>query len=176
MRPLWHSLWVTLALVTVMLTSTACSSQTNVEDQESSELVTVERGDIATRISATGSVYPKDEVKLSFDVGGRVSETQVRTGDTVQEGDLLASLETADLELQVRSAEAGLAAAQAQLAQLQEGPQPEEIAVAEGQLAAAEAALSQAVAARDQLQAGTTQADIAAAQAQVAAAMAEQKA
>jgi len=85
-------------------------------------------------------------------------------------------LDRTDLALAVQEAEAAVASAQAQLAQVQAGPRPEEIAAAEHQLADAVAALSRATAQRDQLAAGTTAAEIAAAQAEVAQAQAEQRA
>jgi HlyD family secretion protein len=146
------------------------------EGEESIEIVTVERGSLATQITATGSVYSQAEVTLSFQVGGKIAEVLAEKGARVQEGQVLAKLDTSDLSLQVRSAEVGLTSAQAQLKKLQEGPSQEEIAAAEGQLRAAEATLAQATAQRDQLRAGTTSADIAAARAQLAARTAEQKA
>ncbi|MBN1246785.1 MAG: efflux RND transporter periplasmic adaptor subunit [Anaerolineae bacterium] len=176
MPPLRKSLRLWTVLFLALALGCSCSANATSEETESLELVTVERGSLATSITATGSVYPKDKVTLSFEIGGRIAEVHVAFGDAVTAGQILAELDTTDLELQVRSAEAGLAAAQAQLAQLQEGPVAEEIAAAEGQLEAAQAALSQAIAQRDQLTSGATEADIAAAESQVAAAMAEQKA
>jgi HlyD family secretion protein len=96
----------------------------------------------------------------------------VELGDGVERGELLARLDTSDLELQVRSAEASLKAARAQLERLRAGPRGEEISVAEGQLEAAQAALDQAIAQRDQLLAGATEAEIAAAQSAVESARA----
>jgi HlyD family secretion protein len=93
-------------------------------------------------------------------------------GGRVAEGQVLAKLETADLDLQVRSAEAALAAAQAQLDQLQADARPEEVRAAQGQVAAAQAALDQAVAQQDQLLGGATETEIAAAQAAVRSAQA----
>lgn len=176
MAHLRRSISAVLLLAIAIIGSAACTGQETAGEAETVDVVAVRRGDLTTDITAAGSVYYGDEITLSFDIGGRLVEMAVSSGDLVQEGDTLAHLDTADLELQVRSAEAGLAAAAAQLAQLQEGPSSEQVAVAEGQLAAAEASLAQAVAARDQLRAGITQADIAAAQASLAAAAAEQKA
>lgn len=164
----------TLCMIFAVLAS--CSPTKNPDTSEQTDIFTVERGTIDTFITATGSVYPQKQVTLSFDVGGRLSELYMSVGDTVRKGDLLAKLDTADLELQIRSAEAGLIAAQAQLSQLEEGPLPEEIAIAEKQLAAAQAAVSQAEATRAQLLAGAREAEIASAEARVAAALAEQKA
>jgi multidrug resistance efflux pump len=71
--------------------------------------------------------------------------------------------------------QAALDLAKANLAQLEEGTRPEQVAQAEASLRAAQAALSAAVAERDRLTGGATDAQIAAAQANLAAAQVEQK-
>jgi len=126
-------------------------------------------------VTASGVVAPLQEAELSFTLAGRVQIVAVAVGDQVKQGAVLVTLDTATLEAQVAQAEAGVQAAQAQLALLQAGPRAAEIAAAQAQVDAANAAVSQAVARRDQLAAGTIGAEIAAAQAQVAAAQAEQR-
>lgn len=66
-------------------------------------------------------------------------EARARLGQRVAEGDVLAQMETADSEIAVRDAEARLGQAEADLANLQRGRRPEEIAVIEATLAAAQA-------------------------------------
>jgi multidrug efflux pump subunit AcrA (membrane-fusion protein) len=127
-------------------------------------------------VIASGNVTPAKEAQLSFTLAGRVQTTTVAVGDEVQPGALLITLETAPLEAQVAQAEAGVQTAQAQLALLQTGPRPAEVAVTQAQVDAADAAVLQATARRDQLAAGSIEAEIAAAQAQVAAAQADQRA
>jgi HlyD family secretion protein len=136
------------------------------------EVAPVERGSLTSSITAVGTVRAGTEVILSFEAPGRVSRVAVQEGERVEEGQLLAQLDQADLALQIRSAEAALASAQAQLDAVQEGPRPEEISAAEGQVAAAQAALDQAIAQRDQLLNGATEAEIAAARAAVKSAKA----
>jgi HlyD family secretion protein len=128
------------------------------------------------KVIAEAVVEPVRWSDLRFTAGGTVVQVSVEPGDQVAAGDLLVELDRTDLVLAVQEAEAAVASAQAQLAQVQAGPRPEEIAAAEHQLADAAAALSRAVAQRDQLAAGTTDAEIAAAQAEVAQAQAEQRA
>jgi len=96
-------------------------------------------------------------------------------GQVVEAGQPLARLETDDLALQAAQAEAALAAAEAQLAQLLAPPRPEEIALQEANVQAVQAQVSAAAANRDQLTAGAGAAQIAAAEAQVASAQAQQK-
>jgi HlyD family secretion protein len=160
---------VSLAVVLLLVAgaATACGDGGAPEEEQVVETVTVERMSLVTSITAVGSIRPSIEVALSFELSGRVVEVFVTEGEQVRGGQPLARLDTADLELQVQSAEASMSAAQAQLAQLIAGPSPEEIRIAEGQLASAEAALEQAIAQRDQVITGTTDTDIVVARSQV---------
>ncbi len=56
------------------------------------------------------------ELPLSFTVSGRLKEVFVEPGDRIQAGDLLAELETADLENQLVQAQTALSTAEIQLA------------------------------------------------------------
>lgn len=67
-------------------------------------------------ISYSGSVRAKTEAGLGFRVGGKIVERNVDVGDRVEPGTVLARLDTADLALSLKSAEAALAGAQSQLA------------------------------------------------------------
>ncbi|MBN1955813.1 MAG: efflux RND transporter periplasmic adaptor subunit [Anaerolineae bacterium] len=125
-------------------------------------------------VSVTGKVVPAVWATISSQAGGMVVELLVEPGSAVTADTVVVRLDPIDALLAVQQAEAAVAAAQAQLALLQAGARPEEIAAAEAQVAAAEAALAQANAQRDQLYSGATQAEIAAAEAALAAAQAEQ--
>ncbi|MBN1642749.1 MAG: HlyD family efflux transporter periplasmic adaptor subunit [Anaerolineae bacterium] len=156
-----------LVLLLVALLALACRSGDAAQDEGVVETVTVERGSLVTSVTAVGSVRPGVEVALAPELSGRVVQVLVSEGERVQQGQPLIRLDTADLQLQVKSAEASLSAAQAQLAQLAAGPSAEEIRAAQGQVASAEAALYQAMAQRDQVVTGTTGADVVVARAQV---------
>lgn len=169
--------WLIALAVLVLLTSmlTSCASGESDESEAVTETVTVQRGSLTISTTATGSVLPGAEVTPSFEVSGQVSGVLVQAGSRVQKDQVLAQLDSSDLELQVRSAEASLASAQAQLDQLKAGPRPEEVAAAEANLAAAQATLNAASAERQRVQAGALDAEIAAAEAQVASALSQQK-
>jgi HlyD family secretion protein len=109
---------------------------------EGLETVTVERGDIEATVDATGTVEPAADVALSFRTGGILEAVMVEEGDEVQEGDVLAQLEMAELGLAVTQAELGLTNAQANLAKIQDGVEAEDIAAARANLESAEAALA----------------------------------
>ena len=113
------------------------------------ETITVQRGDLIATVSATGVLEVEEELPVTFQTVGRVKEVLVEEGDPVQAGDVLARLEDEDLRFQLRQAEAGLAAAQAQLAQLQKKPAPADIEAAKAALAAAQAAYQDLLAGPD---------------------------
>lgn len=82
----------------------------------------------------------------------RIERIEVRRGDRVEAGRILAVLEKADAENAVAEAEARLVQAQAQLANLRSGRRPEEIAVIEANLASARAQEREAERALDRRQ------------------------
>jgi len=143
--------------------------------EEPAETAIVRRGTLLVTVEGTGSLAPRSEVSLSFSAGGRVDEVLVVEGQRVEAGQPLARLETDDLALQVVQAEATLAAAEAQLAQLLAPPRPEEVAAQEANLRAMQAQLGAAAADRDQVTAGADAGQIADAEAQLASATAQQK-
>lgn len=85
------------------------------------------------------------EVQVAPEVGGRVLEIAVAEGNRTKKGDLIARLDTRDVDLALQRAQADRAAADAQLRLLQAGSRPEDIRQAEAQAmaAASEAAAAQ---------------------------------
>jgi HlyD family secretion protein len=124
------------------------------------ETVNVGRGDISSTVSATGSVLPEREANLNFQGTGSVAKVAVKVGDQVKTGQVLAELDTTDIELAVRQAEIALRQAEAQLKQLNEGPNASD-------LAAAVASIDSAKAAYEQVLKGSDKDQLAAARAQV---------
>lgn len=69
----------------------------------------------ADQVSAfAGDVRARRESPLAFRVGGNLIERRVDVGDHVRRGDLLAVLDSGDLQAQARAAQAQLTAAQAE--------------------------------------------------------------
>ncbi len=107
-------------------------AQAEVEREEHS----VERGTLTSQVNATGTILAEKQTALSFKSPGRVAEVLAEEGQRVQEGDLLAYLETTDLEFAVEQAmigvdqaqsaveqaELALASAQTQLLSIQRDP------------------------------------------------------
>ncbi|MES2461960.1 MAG: efflux RND transporter periplasmic adaptor subunit [Armatimonadota bacterium] len=81
--------------------------------------VAAARRDIVKTYEAVGSVEAPNTVNVTPKVAGRLQYLQVREGDTVQAGQVIARIDPAEVENGVRSAEASLAEAQSRLAQAQ---------------------------------------------------------
>ena len=170
--------YIILGVVIVAIVASAItwwSQQAAPLEEEEIRSAVVGRGAVRVAVSTNGAVEPQSRVKLAFEAPGRVAEVLVEMGDTVKAGDVLARLDSEHLALQVRQAEAAMAAAKAQLAQIEAGARPGEIAAAEANLRAVESQADAASANLAQLWAGASDAQIAAAQAQVASALIQQR-
>lgn len=119
-----------------------------------------QRRPISATVNASGAIQPQQVIDLTFASSGLISEVLVQVGDQVAAGQVLARLDTRDLELRVDQAAAQLAQAQASLDRLRAGPSAAEVAAAEAQLAQAQAQLRQTTG-------NVTEQDLAAARAQV---------
>jgi RND family efflux transporter MFP subunit len=95
---------------------------------------TVTRGDIVITADGSGELVPARELELFFRTGGVLDEVLVETGDRVEEGEMLARLETADLERAVAEADIELQIAELELTEVRKGPSEAEIADAEAAL------------------------------------------
>lgn len=92
---------------------------------------------------ATGYVEGDYVLMAPLDVA-RVETISVRRGDRVKAGAGLAAMETRDAEIAVQLATAALGQARAQLANLQQGRRPEEVAVIHANLVSAQAQVEDA--------------------------------
>jgi HlyD family secretion protein len=80
-----------------------------------SRLATVERGDLARSVVATGKIEPITKVEIKSKANGIIKELKVDVGAPVTEGQVLAELDRDNLEARLREARAALAGAQASL-------------------------------------------------------------
>lgn len=77
----------------------------------------VKRGDITLTVAANGTLQPTRSVNVGSELSGTVKRVLVDVNDRVKAGQVLVELDTAKLIDQVTQARAGLASAQASLAQ-----------------------------------------------------------
>jgi HlyD family secretion protein len=93
--------------------------------------VPVQEKNLAIRITESGTVVPIQTVNLSPKTSGRIAQLYVEQGDKVKSGEVIARMESRDIEAQRVQAKANIAQAQARLKELQVGNRPEEIAQAQ---------------------------------------------
>ena len=79
--------------------------------------VTVERGDLESVVSTTGTLDAVTTVEVGTQVSGRVAEIYADFNDEVAEGQVIARIDSTLLEIAVREAEADLERLEAQLRQ-----------------------------------------------------------
>ena len=89
--------------------------------------VPVQSKDVTVQISANGTIVPVQTVNLSPKTAGRLVELRVDQGDRVTKGQIIARMESTQLEAEREQAQANLAQAEANLALLQAGSRPEAI-------------------------------------------------
>jgi RND family efflux transporter MFP subunit len=65
---------------------------------------TVRRGDIVLTADGTGNLLPSTEKTVAFLTTGTVTEVKVKIGDKVKAGDVLAKMNTVDLDAAIREA------------------------------------------------------------------------
>ena len=102
---------VVVALVVAGIVS-ASRSKTEIDP---SKLATVEKGDVARSVVATGKIQPLTKVEVKSKASGIVKKLDADYGDNVREGQVLAELDKETLQAQVREARAQLLSAQAAL-------------------------------------------------------------
>jgi multidrug resistance efflux pump len=169
------SIFSVLVLVLFVGIFSACSSQADATP-EAVQVSAVQQPKV---VSAEAYVFPIQSSQLSFETGGKVISVDVKEGDTVTAGAVLAKLDdaieaaqVAQAEANVSQAEAGLAEAAARVAEAQANlskvkapPTQEEIDQLQANLDRSQAVLAE-------LLAGPTAEDIAQAEAAVRTAQA----
>ena len=147
---------VSVLLVLVLVGAAACNPFGGGDQEETGpQLVEVVRGDLTVSISGSGSIEVAEEAKSSFGVGGRIEKIYVEEGDRVSMGDVLAELDTGDLELALTQSKVTLAKQQLAVSQ-------QEVAITKQQVALAkqEVAVSQQEVAISQQEVAVTQAEV----------------
>jgi len=112
-----------------------------------------------TYVNVRGTIVPARWARVSFASSGKLAEIHVTAGVTVTAGQVLATLERRELELEAELARSELAAQEATLARLRSGASPAEVA-------AAQAGYEAAAAAYEKLKAGPGEQEVAIAEAE----------
>ncbi len=78
-------------------------------------LATASRGTVTSVVSGTGSLQPAGRMTVNFRVAGQLSEVDVKVGDKVTTGQVLARIDPSTQQAALSQAQASLASAQANL-------------------------------------------------------------
>src|SRR5262245_47504052 len=108
--------WTTTALA-VLLASCGAEVETAAPEARPVRTITVEKRETGVPVTLTGRIEAEDEVTLGFRIAGRVLENNLKRGDRIEAGQLVARLESQNERNALRAAKASLAAAQGQLTQ-----------------------------------------------------------
>lgn len=129
-----------LGAVVVLLVALLLLGGTNAAPGSSGETVVAERRDVSGAVMAIGAIKPQigAEVRVGSRISGRVRRLRANIGDVVTRGQVLAELETEDLDALVEQRAAELKLAEARLG-AHEQLSPTEIARAEADSARFEA-------------------------------------
>ncbi len=103
------------------------------------ELGQVTRATLSAVVESSGSAAPESTIALSFDTAGTVAAVNVQPGDRVKQGDVLAELDTSNLELQAAQQEQAYLIQQASYSMTIQ-PDPAEVTAAQMALSNASAA------------------------------------
>ena len=79
------------------------------------QMATVERGNLAVIVTATGTLQPTNQVDVGSELSGIIKTVEVDFNDRVKVGQVLARLDTAKLKAQVLQSEAALSSARARV-------------------------------------------------------------
>ena len=111
--------WVLTAICVTATLLAACQRKAEEAAQATRPVrtLTVDKRAAGAPVVLTGRIEAEDEVALAFRISGRLLENELRMGDRVQPGQVLARLESQNELNALRAAQANLAAAQGQLTQ-----------------------------------------------------------
>lgn len=117
----------------LIISLTACSNQeaTVVEEKIPVEIKSLKYEERDTTQKYVGTVNSSDLIKYSFKTGGIIANLPVNVGEEVKKGDVLASLDTGDLNTAVSVAKSQMESAKAQYDKALNGGSPQEQRVAE---------------------------------------------
>lgn len=93
----------------------------------------VKIGKLSQTVSATGAVESAHEIEMNFKASGKITAINVKEGDDVKSGQILAKIDDATTQTSIKQARANLASAQASLARVRAGASAEDIRLSEQQ-------------------------------------------
>ena len=169
-------IWIIGGIVIIGLAAFGLSGQARAnnanQEADAGDKVTAFIGDLSASATASGQVVAQRDAQLSLTTSGIVDAVLVEVGDEVNAGDALLQLDTAVLQRNVTEAEQNLAIAENNLANLLAGASNADILSAEANVASALAQLDDLLDGPNADEIASLEASLRAANADVAAASA----
>lgn len=105
-----HTAWTALSTFVLVLAISGCATATTATPVSS---IVLDSGTFEVgNVQASAQVTPAQETRLSFAIPGPIKEVTVEKGDTVEAGQILATLNSPELEYGILQAEAAVRAAE----------------------------------------------------------------
>jgi multidrug efflux pump subunit AcrA (membrane-fusion protein) len=120
-RTRWLNIGLILLLVAAVVATILVIANPGAE-QPVVRTAAVTRGDVTATVTGSGNAESSLRTPVSFEGSGTVTSVAVEPGDTVELGHVLATIDDAAAQAELRTAEAALAGAQAALDQARAGP------------------------------------------------------
>lgn len=139
--------WMTIGVVSLMVLGGGYWTYKNVTAKPAVTTNTTTKakmGDVRKVITATGTVNFPHSIPLQFSNNGQVVELNIKDGDSVKKGQVLARIDDAALKTTVVQQQANLMTAQAKLQSLQDGFNAQTKAEAQSALARAQQGVASA--------------------------------
>ena len=133
-----------LVVVGAIVAITVPQANTQAASLATAQVGQVKRATLSSVVESSGSIEPQNALTLSFAGPGTVAQVNVKVGDHVKQGDVLAKLDTAALDLQFQQDEQGLIVQQATYTQTLT-PDPATVKSTQAALNSAQAAYAAAV-------------------------------
>jgi HlyD family secretion protein len=149
---IWKIMAISLFIM-VLIGSAGCSLGNG--QSQTGQQVAIAKGDIAIKVNGTGKISYANDAKLSFSSAGKIEKLNIKKGDKVSKGTVLAMLETDSLELSLSQFQTAEAQAQATFTKSQADLTQAQIALTQAEIAQtqAESAVSAAQFNLDKVQA-----------------------
>jgi len=146
-----------LAVQVIFFMSSGCVKKEEVAKKKREFSLPVQIGkiifkDVIDQVRTVGNIHAEQRVTINAEVEGQITKVEVREGDIVKSGDLLARIDSREYELEVEELEAELSAAKEEFKKAIEGLRPEEKEKLLARVRVNESALDLAIKEQDRFQ------------------------
>ena len=146
-----------LAVLVIFFISSGCVKKEEVAKKKREFSLPVQIGkiifkDVTDQVRTVGNIHAEQRVIINSEVVGQVTDVEVREGDTVKSGDLLARIDSREYQLEVEELEAEISVAEEEFKKAVEGLRPEEKEKLLARVRVNESALGLAIKEQDRFQ------------------------